>query len=146
MILEFGPGLCRLQGKNEAQIRPGPKQECLVRATRTGLPNITSQSSAKVREFPKRTVKRSALAQLSAKPTNEEKSIGLGLTIVKHIIDAHGGKGDDLGYSSVTTVPMGDKPDLAATNAACKKRHQFAPQQKTDADFNNPSPGLVAGC
>ena len=88
----------------------------------------------------------SALAQRSAKPTNEEISIGLGLAIVKHIIDAHGGKGDDLGYSSVTTVPMGDKPDLAATNAACKKRHQFAPQQKTDADFNNPSPGLVAGC
>ena len=27
-------------GKNEAQIRPGPKQKCLVWATRTGLPNI----------------------------------------------------------------------------------------------------------
>ena len=59
---------------------------------------------------------------------------------MKHMIDAHGGKGDDLDYSPLmTTVPMADKP-------ACKKGHQFAPQQKTAADFDNPSPGLVAGC
>jgi hypothetical protein len=115
---------------------------------KNGLTKYKSRShrprSGSFRRGPYKAV--SALAQRSAKPTNEEISIGLGLAIVKHIIDAHGGKGDDLGYSSVTTVPMGDKPDLAATNAACKKRHQFAPQQKTDADFNNPSPGLVAGC
>lgn len=59
-------------------------------------------------------------AQLSAKPTNGEKSIGQVFAIMKHMIDAHGGKGDDLDYSpSVTTVPMADKRSLQEGAPVC---------------------------